>query len=287
MISGTRDTNFWDLGSGPCGPCTEIFYDRGEKYDSRGIDLLKNDIENDRYIEIWNIVFSQFNNDGEGNYTELKQKNIDTGAGLERLASIMQDVPTNYDSDLFINIIREIEKYSRYKYIIENYFVKDEHQSEINTNFKIIADHIRTVVNAIADGAKVSNVGRGYIIRRLLRRSYYKGMQLGIKDLFLHKLVKVVKDSLPYEYDEKDVIDAIKEEELLFSKTIEKGKILLESFLDNENKVFDGAVAFNLLETYGFPIELTAEILHQKGIRVDMEAFELAKEKHALGFKRW
>ncbi|UOE63769.1 alanine--tRNA ligase [Mycoplasmopsis bovis] len=285
LISGTRDTNFWDLGSGPCGPCTEIFYDRGEKYDSRGIDLLKNDIENDRYIEIWNIVFSQFNNDGEGNYTELKQKNIDTGAGLERLASIMQDVPTNYDSDLFINIIREIEKYSPYKYVIENYFVKDEHQSEINTNFKIIADHIRTVVNAIADGAKVSNVGRGYIIRRLLRRSYYKGMQLGIKDLFLHKLVKVVKDSLPYEYDEKDVIDAIKEEELLFSRTIEKGKILLESFLDNENKVFDGAVAFNLLETYGFPIELTAEILHQKGIRVDMEAFELAKEKHALASK--
>ncbi|WP_338822953.1 alanine--tRNA ligase [Mycoplasmopsis felifaucium] len=281
LIKGTRETNFWDVGSGPCGPCTEIFYDRGEKYDSRGIELLKNDVENDRFIEIWNIVFSQFNNDGENNYTELKQKNIDTGAGLERIASIMQDVPTNYDSDLFINIIHEIEKFTDLKYDINNYFTKDQKQTEINTNFKIIADHVRTVVNAIADGAKISNVGRGYIIRRLIRRSCYKGMQLGIKGLFLYKLVLVVKDNLPYDYDSKMVAKEIKNEEILFSKTIENGKMLLESHINDDTQVFCGEIAFNLLETYGFPIELTEEILRQKGITVDMLGFNTAKAKHA------
>ncbi|UUD35755.1 alanine--tRNA ligase [Mycoplasmopsis caviae] len=281
LIPGTRDTNFWDVGSGPCGPDTEIFYDRGPKYNKRGLELLKKDIENDRYIEIWNIVFSQFNNDGEGNYTELKQKNIDTGAGLERIASIMQDAPTNYDSDLFINIIKEIEKFSTFKYDVENYFKKNKAQTEININFKVIADHIRTVTNAIADGAKVSNVGRGYIIRRLIRRSIYKGMQLGIKGLFLYKLVDVVQESLPFEYDKEVVKAAIKEEEITFSQTIEKGKILLEKFMDKKTKIFSGDDAFNLLETYGFPIELTVEILAKKNIKVDMKAFEEAKEKHA------
>ncbi|MBZ4195548.1 alanine--tRNA ligase [Mycoplasma sp. 1331] len=285
MISGNRDTNFWDLGSGPCGPCTEIFYDRGEKYDKRGIELLINDIENDRFIEIWNIVFSQFNNDGEGNYTELIQKNIDTGAGLERIASIMQDVPTNYDSDLFQNIIHEVEKYTPYKYIINNYFEKNEEQTEINTSFKIIADHVRTVVNALADGAKISNVGRGYIIRRLIRRSCYKGMQLNIKGLFLYKLVDIVKDSLPFEYDVFEVANQIKEEELLFSKTVENGKLLLESHIKENTKIFDGSIAFKLLETYGFPIELTEEILIKKGIKIDMNAFLKSKEAHALASK--
>ncbi|MCT4469754.1 alanine--tRNA ligase [Mycoplasma sp. HS2188] len=280
LISGDRDTNFWDVGSGPCGPCTEIFFDRGEKYDSRGIELLQNDIENDRYIEIWNIVFSQFNNEGDNKYTELAQKNIDTGAGFERIVSIMQDAPTNYDTDLFLNIIHEIEKYTNYTYDINNYFTKDPIQSEVNTNFKIIADHIRTVVNALADGESVSNVGRGYIIRRLIRRSIYKGMQLGIKGLFLHKLVKVVHDSLPFNYDIVPVEKAIKDEEEVFAKTIENGKTLLESYIQKGEKVFDGQVAFNLLETYGFPIELTVEILQKQGIEVDMEAFEQAKQKH-------
>lgn len=280
LIKGTRDTNFWDVGAGPCGPCTEIFYDRGPKYDKRGLELLKEDIENDRYIEIWNIVFSQYNNDGENNYTELKQKNIDTGAGLERIACIMQDVPTNYDSDLFINIIKEVEKYTKYRYDVDNYFKNDKKQKEINTYFKIIADHARTAVNAIADGEKVSNVGRGYIIRRLLRRSSYKGMQLGIKEHFLHKLVHAVKDSLPFEYDCKIVEKEILDEEILFSQTIENGKQLLEEHIAKNTKIFDGEIAFNLLETYGFPIELTEEILKQKGIKIDMKAFEKAKQKH-------
>ncbi|WP_245599321.1 alanine--tRNA ligase [Mycoplasmopsis iners] len=285
LIPGGRDTNFWDVGSGPCGPNTEIFFDRGEKYDSRGLVLLKEDIENDRYIEIWNIVFSTFNNDGENNYTELKQKNIDTGAGLERIASIMQDAPTNYDSDLFINIIKEIEKYSPYKYDVNNYFTREKEQELINQNFKVIADHIRTVANAIADGAKVSNVGRGYIIRRLIRRSIYKGMQLGIKGLFLYKLVQVVHDSLPFEYDVKPVEKAIKDEEELFHKTIEKGKAMLEQYIQDGSKVLSGKDAFKMLDTYGFPIELTVEIANSYGVQVNMDEFNQAKEEHAMKSK--
>lgn len=285
MIPGDKSTNFWEVGSGPCGPNTEIFFDRGEKYDQRGIEILQKDIENDRYIEIWNIVFSTYNSDGEGNYTELKQKNIDTGAGLERIVSIMQDAPTNYDSDLFLPIINEIEKYvsNEYRYRVDNYFVSKENliQTQINTNFKIIADHIRTVVNAIADGAKPSNVGRGYIIRRLIRRSIYKAMQLGTNELFLYKLVKIVHDTLPFEYDIQKVSDVIKEEEELFNKTIQNGETILNKFLsENQGKIFDGYLAFKLFETYGFPIELTEEILNQKQIKINMQEYEQAKEEH-------
>ncbi|QGZ97773.1 alanine--tRNA ligase [Mycoplasma sp. NEAQ87857] len=281
MIPGDKDTNFWEVGSGPCGPNTEIFYDRGQKYDSRGIELLQNDIENDRYIEIWNIVFSTYNSDGEGNYTELKQKNIDTGAGLERIVSIMQDAPTNFDTDLFLPIIHEIEKYTDYRYDIQNYFTNEAEQKEINSAFKVISDHMRTVVNAIADGAKPSNVGRGYILRRLIRRSVYKAMQLKINELFLHKLVDVVKASLPFEYETSNIIKLIKDEEIIFSRTIENGKELLENYLNDDIKVFPGDVAFKLFETYGFPVELTSEILASKDITIDYQAFEEAKEKHA------
>lgn len=283
LIPGDRKTNFWEVGKGPCGPNTEIFYDRGEKYDQRGIELLKNDIENDRYIEIWNIVFSTYNSDGEGNYTELNQKNIDTGAGLERIVSILQDAPTNFDTDLFLPIIHEIEKYTSYRYKIENYFIKDKAQEEINSYFKIIADHMRTVVNAIADGEKPSNLSRGYILRRLIRRSYYKAIQLKItKSPFLYKLVDVIKASLPFEYDSKKVAEVIKEEEVLFSQTISKGKEILEKFIsENSSKdLFPGDLAYKLHETYGFPFELTEEILLQKDIKINKEEFNLAKEKH-------
>ncbi|MBN4084237.1 alanine--tRNA ligase [Mycoplasma sp. CSL10166] len=285
MIPGDKDTNFWEVGSGPCGPNTEIFYDRGEKYDSRGIELLKEDLENDRYIEIWNIVFSTFNSDGNGNYTELKQKNIDTGAGLERIVSILQDAPTNFDTDLFLPIIHKIEEYTTQKYVIENYFDKDPIQTEINTNFKIIADHMRTVVNALADGAKPSNTGRGYILRRLIRRSSYKAISLGINDLFLYKLVKVVKETLPFEYETKRIEEIIKQEEITFLKTIDNGKKLLDKYIDENVKVFPGDVAFKLFETYGFPIELTTEILEQKNISIETESFEEAKLKHSEASK--
>ena len=266
LIKGTRDTNFWDVGQGPCGPDTEIFYDRGQKYDERGIELLINDIENDRYIEIWNIVFSQFNNNGENNYTDLITKNIDTGAGLERITSIMQDAPTNFDTDLFLPIIYEVEKLTNHKYDINNYFTKEKTQAKINISFKIIADHIRASVNAINDGVLPSNVGRGYIIRRLIRRAYRNGIILGISEkTFLHKLTKIVKDSLIYEIDVKRVAKIIKSEEELFAKTIQEGEKLIEQEIKKSGHLTVEA-AFKMFDTYGFPIELTKEILSEKGI---------------------
>ncbi|MDC8920085.1 alanine--tRNA ligase [Metamycoplasma hyosynoviae] len=282
LIKGTRDTNFWDVGQGPCGPDTEIFYDRGEKYDKRGIELLKDDIENDRYIEIWNIVFSQFNNDGENNYTELATKNIDTGAGLERITSIIQDAPTNFDTDLFLPIIREIERYTSYKYDIQNYFTKNPEQTKINTYFKIIADHMRASVNAINDGVVPSNVGRGYIIRRLIRRSYRAMLLLGIaKKSFLYKLTKIVKDSLIYDVDVPRVEKVIQEEEMLFAKTISSGEKLIESELAKNGEITI-KIAFKMFDTYGFPIELTKEILQERKIKYTWTDKDFQKyiEKH-------
>ncbi|BAP39545.1 alanine--tRNA ligase [Metamycoplasma canadense] len=279
LIKGTRDTNFWDVGQGPCGPDTEIFYDRGEKYDKRGLELLINDIENDRYVEIWNIVFSQFNNDGENNYTELATKNIDTGAGLERITSIMQDAPTNFDTDLFLPIIKEVERLTNYHYDINNYFINDPNQTKINTWFRVIADHIRASVNAISDGVSPSNVGRGYIIRRLIRRSYRSGLSLGIQEKsFLYKLVKIVKESLIFDIDIDAVAKIIKEEEEIFAKTIKEGEKLLE--LELEKKGFiDAKTAFKMFDTYGFPIELTDEILKEKNIKINLDDFyEYLKE---------
>ncbi|MCV3733883.1 alanine--tRNA ligase [Mycoplasma enhydrae] len=280
LIKGTKETNFWDVGQGPCGPDTEIFYDRGPKYDSRGIELLINDIENDRYVEIWNIVFSQFNNDGENNYTELATKNIDTGAGLERITSIMQDAPTNFDTDLFLPIIKEVQKITDYHYDINNYFTKEPNQTKINTLFKIIADHIRASVNAISDGVNPSNVGRGYIIRRLIRRSYRAGLSLGIKQKsFLYKLTGIVKDSLIYDIDVDYVAAIIKEEEELFARTIKEGEKLLEKELE-KNGYIDAKTAFKMFDTYGFPIELTEEILREKGIAINFEEFYEFQKEH-------
>ncbi|UWD33959.1 alanine--tRNA ligase [Mesomycoplasma molare] len=282
IIKGNKDTNFWDIGSGPCGPCTEIFFDRGEKFDKRGLELLQNDEENDRFIEIWNIVFSQFNNDGEGNYTELTQKNIDTGAGFERLVSILQNAPTNFDTDLFLPIIKEIENFTNYKYDPENYFKKDKEIEKINVKFKIIADHIRAVVNAINDGVSPSNVSRGYIIRRLIRRAYRAGLQLEIKEKsFLFKLTEVVKSSLPFNINVEKVSKIIKDEEMLFSQTIEQGQKLLDLELKKNKDQFDLKIAFKLFETYGFPIELTQEILKEKGVTINISDFEKLKKEHA------
>lgn len=281
LIKGTKETNFWEVGSGPCGPNTEIFYDRGEKFDKRGIELLEKDIDNDRFIEIWNIVFSTYNSDGEGNYTELKQKNIDTGAGLERICAILQDVPTNYDTDLFMPIIKEVEKLTNFKYDMNDYFKEPSEQTKINIAFKIIADHMRTVANAIGDGAKISNIGRGYIIRRLIRRSYYQSFILKItQKTFLHSLVKVIKSVLPFEYDEKLVASIIEKEELLFAKTIEKGRNLLLSMIHDGNDI-NAKTVFHLYETYGFPFELTIEILKEFNIDINQEDLEKFKIEHA------
>ena len=284
LIKGNKKTNFWDLGQGPCGPCTEIFFDRGEKYDPNhlGIKLLESDIENDRYIEIWNIVFSQFNNDGENNYEELNQKNIDTGAGLERITCIFQNAPTNFETDLFLPIINEIEKISNQKYLIENYFLKNEKQTQINKKMRVIADHLRAVILAINDGAKPSNTQRGYIIRRLIRRAYRSGIQLGIKDqIFLSKLVSVTASVIDYyKIDQEKVKKIIKKEEIAFSNTIKQGEKLLFDEIKKNNYNFNPKVAFKLFETYGFPIDLTKEILSEKNIKLDISIFNKLMKEH-------
>ena len=284
LLKGDRDMNFWDIGQGPCGPDTEIFYDRGTKYDPEniGIKLCAEDIENDRYVEIWNIVFSEFNNDGSNNYSELAQKNIDTGAGLERIASVLQDAPTNFDTDLFLPIIAEMEKLSGAKYETDNYFTENKEQREINKKFKIVADHIRAIAVAIQDGAIPSNTSRGYIIRRLIRRAYRSGIQLGITDkTFLSKLLPVVADVLDvFKFDIENIAKIIDKEELLFSNTIEKGEVLLNKSIEGKDSL-DFAIAFKLFETYGFPIELTREILEEKGISLDISEFDKYKKMHA------
>ncbi|MDK2819287.1 MAG: alanine--tRNA ligase, partial [Mycoplasmataceae bacterium] len=282
LIPGNRDLNFWDVGAGPCGPNTEIFYDRGEKYNSVGHSLIKEDIENDRFIEIWNIVFSQYNNLGNNEYVELAQKNIDTGAGFERIVSIMQDVPTNFDTDLFQKIIKEVEKYSEFKYDIENYFKKDAEQGKINKHFKIISDHMRAIVNAINDGAKPSNTQRGYIIRRLIRRAYYSGIKLGIKEkTFLKNFVKITKETLIFDIDIKNVSKIIEIEEENFSATILNGGKILEKELEKKSTFFDVNVAFKLFETFGFPIEMTNDILLENDVKLDFEKLKELKDNHS------
>ncbi|AKU80273.1 alanine--tRNA ligase [Spiroplasma turonicum] len=281
IFKGGKDTNFWDVGQGPCGPNTEIFFDRGNEWDKNnlGTKLLKDDIENDRYIEIWNIVFSQFNNDGSNNYTELPRKNIDTGAGLERLASIFQNTPTNFETDLFLSTIRKVEKLANneFKYIYNNYQNIDTNQQKINTAFKVIADHIRAVVFAISDGVFPSNKDRGYIIRRLIRRSSVYGRKLLINEAFLYKLVEIVVESMSYFYpyinEKKELVkEVILEEENKFLKTLNKGYDLLESIIENK-KFVSAQDALLLFESYGFPIELTSELSSEKNVKIDLENY--------------
>lgn len=284
LIPGDKSLNFWDVGFGPCGPNTEIFYDRGPKYHSGGPELIKNDIENDRFIEIWNIVFSQYNNLGDGKYVELKQKNIDTGAGLERIVSILQDGPTNFDTDLFLPIIHKIETMNHFKYDSDNYFKNDSQQNIINKHFKIIADHMRAITNAISDGEIPSNTQRGYIIRRLIRRAYYSGKKLDIKaKSFLYSLVEIVADTLIFPINVDHVSEIVKKEEEIFSLTIEQGKKILEEEIDKyqENKMFDVKIAFKLYETFGFPIEMTNDILSENNIKLDFEQLQKLKEEHS------
>ena len=264
--------NFWDIGPGPCGPDSEIFYDRGEKYDKRGPELIEKDIDNDRFIEIWNNVFSQFNHiDGKErkDFPELPHKNIDTGMGLERLVSIIQGVDTNYDTDLFMPIINKIEELSGVKY---------SDQREI----RAIADHIKTLTFALADGASFSNEGRGYILRRVLRRASRFGRKLGIYEPFMYKLVPTVaemmNDYYPYLMDNKENIqNKIKSEEAMFLKTLSAGEKRLKELIDSGNKI-TGSDVFKLYDTYGFPYELTVEILKEENIFVDKEEFDKCME---------
>lgn len=271
--------NFWEIGEGPCGPDTEIFYDRGPKYDPQnlGIKLLTDEIENDRYIEIWNIVFSQYNAvDGvpRSEYKELPSKNIDTGMGLERMACVMQEVDTNYDTDLFMPIIAEVENLTNVKYIGQ-------------MAFKVIADHVRSVTFAVSDGAVLSNEGRGYVLRRILRRAVRYGKKLGMNEPFLYKLVKVVSnymsDYYPYLLETcDDVSRIVKQEEEKFLTTLESGEKRLVDYINNAtDKIIPGDIAFLLYDTFGFPFELTLEVSDEFGFKVDEKGFidQLQKQK--------
>ena len=269
--------NFWEIGAGPCGPDTEIFYDRGEKYDPEhlGVKLLKEEIENDRYIEIWNIVFSQYNAE-EGvareNYKELPSKNIDTGAGLERLCCVIQETETNFETDLFYPYILQVEKIAKFKY-----------ENEYKMAYRVIADHIRTCTFALADGAMFSNEGRGYVLRRILRRAVRYGKKLGIDKPFLFELVptvcEVMKGYYPYLFDNMDkVMKMIKTEEEKFEVTLNSGEQMLRKMLENSDSL-NGADAFKLYDTYGFPVELTEEICLELGKTVDLIGFKTEMEK--------
>ncbi|PEF41100.1 alanine--tRNA ligase [Bacillus sp. AFS094228] len=269
------EENFWDIGEGPSGPNTEIFYDRGPAYgDDPNDPELYPGGENERHLEVWNLVFSQFNHNPDGSYTPLPKKNIDTGMGLERMASVVQDVATNYDTDLFMPIIRAVEEISDVKYGVD---------SEKDVAFKVIADHIRTVAFAVGDGALPSNEGRGYVLRRLLRRAVRYAKQININRPFMFELVTVVgeimKDFYPEVLKNKEFIaKVIKNEEERFHETLNDGLSILSEVIKKEkekgNTTIPGSDAFRLYDTYGFPIELTEEYAEEEGMTVDQAGFE-------------
>ena len=271
------EENFWDIGEGPCGPDSEIFYDRGQENNDVAEDDPENfpGGENARYLEIWNIVFSQYNHLANGKYVDQPHKNIDTGMGLERVLSILQDAPTNFETDLFLPIIHETEKMTAAKKYGTN--------KADTTAFKIIADHVRTVCFAIADGALPSNTGRGYVLRRLIRRADLNGQRLGIKGAFLYQLVpvvgKIMESHYPEVTDQKDFIaKVIKNEEERFQLTLESGLTLLDDLIakaqNSEDKTITGKDAFKLFDTYGFPYELTFETAQDAGLKVDQKGFD-------------
>ncbi|MGE7759147.1 alanine--tRNA ligase [Peribacillus sp. NPDC097895] len=269
------EENFWDIGEGPSGPNTEIFYDRGPAYgDDPNDPELYPGGENERHLEVWNLVFSQFNHNPDGSYTPLPKKNIDTGMGLERMASVVQDVATNYDTDLFMPIIRAVEEISDVKYGVD---------TEKDVAFKVIADHIRTVAFAVGDGALPSNEGRGYVLRRLLRRAVRYAKQININRPFMFELVTVVgeimKDFYPEVLKNKDFIaKVIKNEEERFHETLHDGLAILSEVIKKEKEkgstTIPGSDAFRLYDTYGFPIELTEEYAEEEGMMIDQAGFE-------------
>jgi len=272
------EENFWDIGEGPCGPCTEIFYDRGEKYGDLNDPECWPGGENERFLEVWNLVFSQFNHNKDGSYTPLPNKNIDTGAGLERFASILQDVDSNFDTDLFMPIIERTSEIAGVTY---------KAKEEQDIALKVIADHIRTVAFAVGDGVMPSNEGRGYIIRRLLRRAVRYGKTLGIDKPFLFGLTEVVGQIMgeyyPTVVEKREFIEkVIRTEEERFHETLSDGLVLLSNLVaeakGNGITVINGDDAFKLYDTYGFPFDLTEDFAAEQGMTVDREGFDAAME---------
>lgn len=269
-----KSENFWEHGSGPCGPCSEVYYDRGEKY---GKDEYVGS-EGDRFMEVWNNVFTQFENDGQGHYTELKNKNIDTGMGLERLAVVVQDVDSIFEVDTIKALLDEVAGIAGTKY-------KEDGKKDVS--LRLITDHIRSCTFMISDGIMPSNEGRGYVLRRLLRRAARHGRMLGIEGEFLAKLAQTVielsKDGYPELEEKKEMIlKVLTEEESKFDKTIDQGLAILsemeEKMARDGVKVMSGEDAFKLYDTYGFPIDLTKEIMEEKGFSIDEEGFVAAME---------
>ena len=268
--------NFWEIGEGPCGPDTEIFFDRGEKYDPQGIGikLLKEDMENDRYVEIWNIVFSQFNSEPgkkREEYKELPSKNIDTGAGLERFACIIQGTDSNFETDLFWPVIEMTQKLTGKKY------------EDNKLAFRVIADHIRSITFALSDGEMFSNEGRGYVLRRLLRRAERFGRILGMNEPFLYRFVDLVADIMhsyyPYLNDKKEFVARIvKAEEQKFIKTLYNGESMLLKSIEGKD-ILPAKEMFLLYDTFGFPKELTIEICEEHSVKVDLEGFNKLMEE--------
>ncbi len=264
-----KEDNFWEHGSGPCGPCSEIYFDRGEKHGC-GKPTCGVGCDCDRFVEVWNLVFSQFNNDGQGNYTDLVQKNIDTGMGLERLACVMQDVDNLFLVDTVQNIMKKICEIAGVQY-------GEDKKKDVSQ--RVITDHIRSTVFMIGDGVLPSNEGRGYVLRRLLRRASRHGKLLGIQGAFLQDVVDTVIQENSTAYPElvekrETIKKVVAFEEESFSKTIDQGLTLLNALIDKaDSKVFSGEHAFTLNDTYGFPLDLTKEILAERGMEVDEQRF--------------
>ena len=266
-----KDDNFWELEVGPSGPCSEIYVDRGEKYGCGKADC-KPGCDCDRYIEVWNLVFTQFDKDEKGNYNPLKHPNIDTGMGLERIATVLQGTNNIFEIDAIQDIIKEIEKISGYKY-------GSDKNKDISV--RVITDHIRAITFMISDTIRPSNEGRGYVLRRLIRRAARHGIILGIKKSFLADLCDQIIDSWSVEYEElkenrESIKEVIRNEEEKFLETLDQGMNILDTYVKNigKEKTLSGQDAFKLYDTYGFPIDLTKEILAERGLKVDEEGFE-------------
>lgn len=269
--------NFWEIGEGPCGPDTEMFFDRGEKYDPKhlGVKMLQDDIENDRYIEIWNIVFSQYNSEAgvaRENYKELPSKNIDTGSGLERLSCILQGTETNFETDLFMPIIKAAEEICHKPYEGDNKMA-----------YRVIADHARCLTFALSDGAYFSNEGRGYVLRRIIRRAMRYGQKLGINEPFMYRLIRVCadeyKDFYPNLEEKVELVSKmVLDEEKKFIKTLSTGEEILRQKMEGK-QTLEGSVIFLLYDTYGFPADMTKEICEENGVKADMDGFQKCMEE--------
>ncbi len=276
-----KEDNFWEHGAGPCGPCSEIYYDRGEEFGC-GKPTCTVGCDCDRYIEVWNNVFSQFDNDGHNNYTELKQKNIDTGMGLERLACVCQNVNSLFDVDTVMNITNKVSE------LTGAYYGKD-HKTDVS--LRVITDHIRSSVFMISDGILPSNEGRGYVLRRLMRRAARHGKLLNVNDAFLWKIVDTVVHENECQYPElrekeNYIISVIRHEEENFNRTIDAGMAIFKDLLDDHKQknetVFSGADAFKLYDTFGFPLDLTIEMCADEGMTVDEDAFHTLMEEQRV-----